>query len=154
VEFRVYGKTSRFIIAIFAAPMLAVAAGLFVFLSAEPAGGMQPGIYLVMAMPAMTTLLLTLLLSVTMGVRIRIERPEGAVYRIHALLGYELRRKRFALADFQRVSLYRTGRGGYHASLIGRDEELICSFSASLKEVRETAERVAAECGLKVTDHL
>ena len=95
-----------------------------------------------------------MLIMMTLGVRLRIERGMGEVSRVYSLLGLNLRVQKFNLSDFERVSLYRAYRTGYQVSLVGRERELVAFLSADLGSARERANQLAAECGLKVTDQL
>jgi hypothetical protein len=92
--------------------------------------------------------------QVTFNVRIRIERETGEVFRLYALFGREVRRQRFNLPDFDRVSLNRGFRSGYRVFMLGREQDLMICFTAKLGSARDRADQVAAECGLKVSDNL
>jgi len=95
-----------------------------------------------------------MLIMMTLGVRLRIERGMGEVSRVYSLLGLNLRVQKFNLSDFERGSLYRAYRTGYQVSLVGRERELVAFLSANLGSARERANQLAAECELKVTDQL
>ena len=62
-----------------------------------------------------------MLIMMTLGVRLRIERGMGEVSRVYSLLGLNLRVQKFNLSDFECVSLYRAYRTGYQVSLVGRE---------------------------------
>jgi hypothetical protein len=66
----------------------------------------------------------------------------------------EVRRQRFNLSEFDRVSLSRGFGAGYQVSLVGRDQELKVFLMANLGTVCHRAEEVAAECGTTVSDQL
>jgi hypothetical protein len=92
--------------------------------------------------------------NITTNVRIRIERETGEVFRLYLLAGREVRRQRFNLPDFDRVSLNRGFRSGYQVFLLGREQDLMVCFTANLGIARDRADEVAAKCGLKVSDRL
>jgi hypothetical protein len=88
------------------------------------------------------------------GATIRIERPSGKVFQLDFLFGLEVRRPRFNLSDFDRVSLSRGFRAGYQVSLVGWDRELKLFLTANLGSACHRAEKVAAECAPTVSDQL
>jgi hypothetical protein len=99
---------------------------------------------------ALTTLMIVAMISV----RIRIEHAAGEVFQLYGVFGLEVRRRRFALADFDRVSLTRAFRAGYRVSLLGHQQDLMVFVTNDLRAARDRADEVAAACGLKVTDQL
>jgi hypothetical protein len=96
----------------------------------------------------------TLMIVGMMTVRIRVEQATGEVFELHGVFGLEVRRRRFALAEFDRVSLTRAFRAGYRVSLLGHQRDLMVFVTNDLGAARERAAEVAAACGLKVTDQL
>ena len=112
---------------------------------------MPAELYPVLIVPAGMILALFALIRMITSARIRFERETGEVVRFYFLFGREVRRTRFNLSDFDRVSLSRGFRTGYRVSLVGRDQDLAVFFTANLATARDRADKVAAECGLKVT---
>ena len=82
--------------------------------------------------------------EITTGVTIRIERATGEIFRMYTLLGREVRRERFNLSDFDRVSLSRGFRTGYRVSLLGRERDLLVCYTTNLGAARDRADKVAA----------
>jgi hypothetical protein len=117
-------------------------------------GRMPAELYPVLIVPAGMTLVLLALIRMLTGTRIRFERETGQVVRFYFVFGHEVRRKRFNISDFDRVSLSRGFRTGYRVSLVGRDQDLAIFFTANLATARDRADIVAAECGLKVSDQV
>jgi hypothetical protein len=76
------------------------------------------------------------------------------VDRLDFLFGLEVRRQRFDLSEFDRVSLSRGFRAGYQVSLASRAQELKVFLTANLGTACHRAEEVAAECGPTVSDQL
>jgi hypothetical protein len=110
--------------------------------------------YPVLIVPAGLILALFALIRMMSGARIRFNRATGEVVRFYSLFGREVRPKRFNLSDFDRVSLSRGFRAGYRVSLVGPDQDLAVLFTANLAAARDRADKVAAECGLKVSDQV
>jgi hypothetical protein len=156
MEFRVYDGASKRVGPILSAGLAAgmLAAFSALLLTAQGAARMRNGVFLVLLFPAAIILALSAALSVMMSVRIRIERMTGEVLRRYAVFGLDVSRQRFRLSDFDRISLNRNLRAGYRVSLVGREEDLTIFFSAKLGTAREQADKVAAECGLKLSDQL
>ena len=94
------------------------------------------------------------LINMMTSAQIQIERVTGEVFRLDFLFGKQVRRQRFNLIGFDRVSLSRGYRGGYKVSLVGRDQDLTVVLTDNLAFARDWAEKVAVECGLKVIDQL
>lgn len=139
--------------------MVAVVAGLLAafgtFRLTSPEGtGFPPEAYPVLVVAALIILVMFAVINVTTSRQIRIERATGEVFRLDFLLGREVRRQRFNLSDFDRVTLSRGFRAGYRVSLVGREQDLAVLLTATLETARDQADKVAAECGLKVTDQL
>ena len=80
--------------------------------------------------------------------------PSGKVFQLDFLFGLEVRRQRFNLSEFDRVSLSQGFRAGYQVSLVGRDQDLKVFLTANLGTACHRAEEVAAECGATVGDQL
>ena len=156
MEFRVYDGASRRVgpILIVGLAMGMLAAFSTLLLTAQGATRIRNGVVLVLLFPGAIILALSAVISLMMSVRIRIERMTGEVLRQYAVFGLDVSRQRFRLSDFDRVSLNRNFRAGYRVSLVGREEDLTIFFSAKLGTAREQADKVAAECGLKLSDQL
>jgi hypothetical protein len=101
-----------------------------------------------------TLMILVMIVLVMMTVRIRVEHATGEVFQLYGVFGLEVRRRRFALAEFDRVSLTRAFRAGYRVSLLGHQQDLMVCVTNDLGAARDRAGEVAAACGLKVTDQL
>ncbi len=97
---------------------------------------------------------LFLLMHVTTNVWIRIDPMQRKVFHIYKLFGYPVYRKIYDLSQFDRISLHRAFRGGYRATLVGREQEVAVSASWKLGWVRQAAEQVATSVGLKMSDQL
>jgi hypothetical protein len=94
------------------------------------------------------------LVQASMSVRVKIDMAEGKVAQAWSLFGVTVRRKSSDLSQFERISLHRLYRGGYSASLVGRDRELQLAISTNLGRVRGVAEQAAALTRLKLADNL
>ena len=79
---------------------------------------------------------------------------EGKISRFNELFRFAVYKRAYDLLQFDRISLHRAYRGGYYASLVGREQEVIIARSASLGHLREAAEQAAALTSLKVNDQL
>jgi hypothetical protein len=108
----------------------------------------------VLIVPAGMILILFALIRMKTSARIRFKRETEEVVRFYFVFGHEVRRKRFNMSDFDRVSLSRNFRTGYRVSLVGRDQDLAIFFTANLATARDLTDDVAAECGFKVSDQV
>ena len=138
---------------------VALTAGIFAafstfFLMSKGRTAMPAELYPILIVPAGMILALFVLIRMMTSARIRFERETGEVVRFYFVFGREVRRKRFNLSDFDRVSLSRGFRTGYRVSLVGRVQDLAVFFTANLATARDRADKVAAECGLKVSDQV
>ena len=138
---------------------VALTAGIFAafstfFLMSKGRTAMPAELYPILIVPAGMILALFALIRMMTSARIRFERETGEVVRFYFVFGREVGRKRFNLSDFDRVSLSRGFRTGYRVSLVGRDQDLAVFFTANLATARDRADKVAAECGLKVSDQV
>lgn len=97
---------------------------------------------------------LFLLMHLTTNVWIRIDPMQRKVFHIYKLFGYPVFRKTYDLSRFDRVSLHRAFRGGYRATLVGREQEVVVSASWKLGWVRPAAEQAATSTGLTMSDQL
>ena len=156
MEVTVYDNLNkRVVLAItVAVTMGLVAAFATLFLMPHGTANVPAEVYPILLVPVGMILLVFVVLRMVTSVRIRIERVTGEVFRFYFLLGRELGRRRFNISDFDRISLSRAYRAGYQVSLVGRDQDLIVFATANLRTARDRAEKVAAECGLTVTDQL
>jgi hypothetical protein len=66
--------------------------------------------------------------------------PQARSFSSTFLFGLEVRRRRFNLSEFDRVSLSQGFRAGYQVSLVGRDQELRSSLRRTW-EPRVTAQK-------------
>jgi hypothetical protein len=124
------------------------------FLMSKERTAMPAELYAVLIVPAVMILALFALIRMMTSARIRFERAKGEVVWFYFVFGREVRRRRFNMSDFDRVSLSRAFRAGYRVSLVGRDQDLAVFFTANLAIARDRADRVAAECELKVSDQV
>ena len=97
---------------------------------------------------------LFLVMHLTTNVWIRIDPMQRKVFHIYKLFGYPVYKKTYDLSQFDRVSLPRAFRGGYRATLVGREHEVVVSTSWKLGWVRPAAEQAATSIGLKLSDQL
>ncbi len=97
---------------------------------------------------------LFLLIHLTTNVWIRMDPMQRKVFHIYKLFGYSVSRKVYDLSQFDRISLHRAFRGGYRATLVGREQEVVVSASSKLGWVRRAAEQAATSTGLKMSDQL
>jgi hypothetical protein len=97
---------------------------------------------------------LLLLIHLTTNVWIRIDPTQRRVIQIYKLFGYQVYRRNYDLSQFDRISLHRAFRGGYRATLVGREQEVVLSASWKLGWVRHAAEQVATSTGLTMSDQL
>jgi hypothetical protein len=156
MDFAVYDgahrRASLLVVVALIAGMLAAFATFFVIRHGETTVP-PPGSYLILFPLTMILALFPLIIAVT-NVRIRVESVTGEIFRLFTLFGHEVRRQRLKLSDFDRVSLNRSYRAGYRVSLVGREREVMVFVTNNLGTARERADEIAAECGLKVSDHL
>jgi hypothetical protein len=154
MEIRVYDKKiSRTITLALTASVLA-AFSTFLVITPHHETRLPPEAYPILILPVGMTLVALALINMLTNAQTRIERPTGEVFRLDFLFGIEVRRQRFSLIDFDRVSLSRGYRAGYKVSLVGRDHDLTILITDNLASARGRAEEVAAACGLKVSDQL
>jgi hypothetical protein len=100
------------------------------------------------------TVLIALSMQVATNAWIRISIGDGKISRFNKLFGYTVFKKDYDLRQFDRISLHRGFRGGYYASLVGREQEVIIARSMSLGRLREVAEQAAAVASVKINDQL
>jgi hypothetical protein len=111
-------------------------------------------LYFILIVPVGMILAAFAIMNLMSTATIRIERTSATVFQVDFLFGLEVRRQRFNLSEFDRVSLSRGCRAGYQVSLVGRDQDLKVFLTANLGTARDRAEEIAAECGLTVSDQL
>lgn len=97
---------------------------------------------------------LFLLMHLTTNVWISIDPMQRKVFHIYKLFGYSVHRKIYDLSQFDRISLHRAFRGGYRATLVWREQEVVLSASWKLGWVRHAAEQIATSIGLTMSDQL
>lgn len=97
---------------------------------------------------------LFLLLQIATNVWIRIDMTERKASQLYKLFGWTVFRRAYDLAQFDHISLHRIYRGGYRATLVGREREVVVAASRKLGSVRQAAERMAAESGFRLADQL
>jgi len=108
----------------------------------------------VAAFLVVTFLVVFLLIHITTNVWVSIDTMQRKVFQIYKLLGSPVYRRTFDLSQFERISLHRAFRGGYQATLVGREREVVVSASWKLAWVRHAAEQVSSSIGLKLSDQL
>jgi hypothetical protein len=124
------------------------------FMMSRGRTAMPAELYLVLILPAAMILVPFALIRLITSAKVRFERATGEVVRFYFVFGREVRLKRFNLTDFDRVSLSRGFRSGYRVSLVGRDQDLAVFFTPNLAAARDRVDRIAAECGLKISDQV
>lgn len=158
MEFTVYDGPVRRLGLILMLPLLLGMFAAFGIYSLLPHGGtstnMPVEFYFSLIFPVGIVLAVFAVAEIRTGVRIRIERATGEVFRTYALLRWGVRREQFHLSDFDRISLSRGFRAGYRVFLLGRVQDLMVCFTTNLGNARDRADKVAAECGFKVSDQL
>ena len=97
---------------------------------------------------------LFLCLHLMTNVWILIDLPGGKVSQVYKLFGWAVYRRTFDLSQFDHISVHRVFRGGYRATLVGREREMAVAVSSKLGSVRDAAERAAAFSGLRLSDQL
>ncbi len=97
---------------------------------------------------------LFLFLHLVTNVWIQIDLPGRKVSQVYKLFGWSVYRKTFDLSQFDHLSVHRVFRGGYCATLVGREREVPVAASWKLGTVRRAAERAAAFSGLTLSDQL
>jgi len=154
MEFAVFGVERRRASLLVACALLVgmVAAFGTVILLSPDATRMRAAFFPGLALPVVA--LSALMITAMITVRIRIERATGEVFQLYGVLGLEVRRRRFTLAEFDRVSLSRAFRAGYRVSLLGRQHDLRVFVTSDLGAARDRADQVAAASGLNLTDQL
>lgn len=108
----------------------------------------------VVAFLALLNAALFLFLHLATNVWIKIDLPDRKVSQLYKLFGWALYRKTFGLSQFDHISVHRVFRGGYRATLVGREREVPVAASWKLGSVRRAAERAAAFSGLTLSDQL
>jgi hypothetical protein len=153
MEFMVYdGATrNRLMISVSVAFALAALSATLVML---PHDASRPVPYVLFILPLVTIVALFAVISIPTGVRIRIEAMTGEVARLYSVFGVAVRRDRFRLSDFDRVSLHRAFRAGYQISLLGPKQDLTVFSTPDLGAARDQAQKIAAECRLNLKDQL
>ena len=100
------------------------------------------------------TVLIALSMQLATNAWIRISAGDGKISRFNKLFGFTLFKRDYDLQQFDRISLHHAYRGGYYASLVGREQEVIIARSTSLGSLRKVAEQAAAVTSLKINDQL
>jgi hypothetical protein len=97
---------------------------------------------------------LFLFLHVVTNVWIQIDPPQRRVSQLYKFFGWTVYRKTFDLSQFDHISVHRVFRGGYRATLVGREREVPVAASWKLGTARRAAERAAAFTSLRLSDQL
>lgn len=97
---------------------------------------------------------LFLFLHVITNVWIRIDAVTTKVFQIYKLSVWPIYQRMYTLSQFDRVSLHRAPRGGYRATLVGRDREVVVAASWNLPRARDAAERASAVSRLRLNDQI
>lgn len=93
-------------------------------------------------------------LHIMTNVWIRIDMVTGEVFQVYKLFVWPLYQRMYDLSQFDRVSLHRSFRGGYRATLVGRVREVVVAASWNLARARDAAERASAVSRLRVNDQI
>jgi hypothetical protein len=97
---------------------------------------------------------LFLFLHVMTNVWIRIDTVTTKVFHVYKLFVWPIYQRMYDLSQFDRVSLHRSPRGGYRATLVGRDREVVVAASWNLARARNAAERTSAVSRLRLNDQI
>jgi len=97
---------------------------------------------------------LFLLAHLTTNVWIGIDPIEKKISQRYKFFVWPIYQRTYDLSQFDHISLHRAFRGGYRATMIGRDGELVMVASSRLAVAREAAERAATFTGLRISDQL
>ena len=97
---------------------------------------------------------LFLFLHVMTNVWIRIDTVTTKVFHVYKLFVWPIFQRMYDLSQFDRVSLHRSPRGGYRATLVGHEREVVVAASWNLARTRDAAERAASASRLRVSDQL
>ena len=97
---------------------------------------------------------LFLILQIATNVWIQIDTTARQASQLYMLFGWTVFRRVYDLSQFDHVSVHRIYRGGYRATLVGREREVVVAASWKLGSVRQAAERTAAVSGLRLADQL
>jgi len=155
MEFSVYDKLTRKLCAVIGIGFLIPIIGVFAIFSMIPGGQkMPPEICILLG--AMTVFMtgLSAVMAITTNVRIKIDQGAGNVFRTYGLGSWVVRRQEYPLSQFSRVSLHRGFRGGYMATLVGQDKEIILCFNGNLGTARKAAEDAAGFTCLPLNDQV
>ena len=123
-------------------------------LAQKPSDQILTVMVVVMVLLVMVSAGLLLLIHLTTNVWISIDPMRRTVVQTYKLFGYSVHRKTYDLSQFDRISLHRALRGGYRATLVGREKEVVLSASWKLGWVRHAAEQAATSIGLRMSDQL
>jgi hypothetical protein len=85
---------------------------------------------------------------------VKIDVADRKVIHAWRLFGLTVRQTQADLSLFNSVSMHRLYRGGYRATLLGRDKEVTLCVTTDLARLRALAEEAAKLAGLKLADHL
>ena len=97
---------------------------------------------------------LFLLVHLTTNVWISIDPTDKKISQRYKFFAWPIYQRTYDLSQFDRISLHRAFRGGYRATLIGREREVVVVTSWRLGVAREAAERAATFTGLRTSDQL
>ncbi len=103
---------------------------------------------------ALVNLGLFLVIHLSTNVWIKIDLADKTVSQLYKLFGWSVYRKIYDLSQFDHISLHRAFRGGYRATLVGREREVALAASWKLGGVRQAAERIATFSGLRLGEQL
>lgn len=103
---------------------------------------------------ALVNLGVFLLVHLSTNVWVKIDLTDKTVSQLYKLFGWPVYRKTFNLSQFDHISLHRAFRGGYRATLVGREREVALAASWKLGGARGAAERTATFSGLRLGDQL
>ena len=97
---------------------------------------------------------LFLLVHLTTNVWIGIDPADKKISQRYKFFAWPIYQRTYDLSQFDRISLHRAFRGGYRATLIGREREVVVVMSSRLGVARGAAERAATITGLRISDQL
>ena len=123
----------------------AVIAPLAWLSAADPQG--TAGLWAVTGSVALVFTGLFALVHVMINAWIRIDLADRKVFQLYKLFGRPVAQKSYDLSRFDRISLHRAFRGGYQATLVAPDREVLLASSGNLG-----APGRGADCRLQRTE--
>ena len=150
LEFPVYSRLSR---SYYSAAVMLIPP-LIIMLVSPRGGRATDELWILLGIMIPAALILFLVLHLSMNVWVKFDSSSRKFTFTRRLVGLSVWRKDYDISQFDRISLHRGFRGGYCASLVGRDLVLTLSVSNKLEEVRKIADLAVAQTNLKLNDQI